>query len=89
MLTPPAGQIAKIVVVGATGRIGEKLVANLRQEDCRVFAASPRTGVDTVTGAGLTQALAGPDALIAPQRFDDWLRDSLQPQWSSSFTRLH
>ena len=31
----------KIVVIGGSGRIGEKLVRNLRQEDCRVFEASP------------------------------------------------
>ena len=47
----------KIVVIGGSGRIGTKLVANLRQEDCRVFEASRRDGVDTVTGAGLERAL--------------------------------
>ena len=47
----------KIVVIGGSGRIGEKLVRNLRQEDCRVFEASPTYGVDTVTGVGLAEAL--------------------------------
>lgn len=47
----------KIVVIGSSGRIGSKLVANLRQEDCRVFEASRREGVDTETGAGLERAL--------------------------------
>lgn len=47
----------KIVVIGGSGRIGSQLVMNLRQEDCRVFEASRREGVDTETGAGLERAL--------------------------------
>ena len=54
----------KIVVIGGTGRIGEKLVRNLRQEDCRVFEASPTYGVDTVTGAGLEQVLADAEIVV-------------------------
>lgn len=47
----------KIVVIGASGRIGEKLVLKLRQADCKVVEASPTYGVDAVTGQGLDQAL--------------------------------
>lgn len=47
----------KIVVVGGGGRIGTKLVHKLRQDDQRVLEASPRFGVNTVTGVGLTEAL--------------------------------
>lgn len=47
----------KIVVVGGSGRIGEKLVYNLRQDDYRVLEASPTFGVNTITKAGLEQAL--------------------------------
>jgi len=47
----------KIVVIGATGRIGEKLVSRLRKVDCRVVEASPSHGVDAVTGEGLDEAL--------------------------------
>jgi uncharacterized protein YbjT (DUF2867 family) len=54
----------KIVVIGGSGRIGEKLVRNLRQEDCRVFEASPSFGVDTVTGIGLERALEGADTVV-------------------------
>jgi uncharacterized protein YbjT (DUF2867 family) len=54
----------KIVVIGGSGRIGEKLVRNLRQEDCRVFEASPSFGVDTVTGAGLEQALEEAEIVV-------------------------
>jgi uncharacterized protein YbjT (DUF2867 family) len=54
----------KIVVIGGSGRIGEKVVHNLRQEDYRVFEASPTFGVDAVTGRGLDQALEGADVVV-------------------------
>ncbi len=49
----------KIVVIGGTGLIGSKLVALLRQHGQEVLAASPDSGVNTLTGEGLPQALAG------------------------------
>lgn len=54
----------KIVVIGGSGRIGERLVRNLRQEDCRVFEASPSYGVDAVTGQGLAEALAEAEIVV-------------------------
>src|ERR1700748_751591 len=49
----------KIVVIGGTGLIGSKTVAILRQRGHEVVAASPNTGVNTITGEGLKQAMAG------------------------------
>ena len=49
----------KIVVIGGTGLIGSKTVAILRQRGHEVVAASPNTGVNTITGAGLKEAMAG------------------------------
>lgn len=54
----------KVLVIGGSGRIGEKLVRNLRQEDLRVFEASPTFGVDTVTGVGLAQAIEDADIVV-------------------------
>lgn len=54
----------KIVVIGGTGLIGSKLAALLRDRGHAVVAASPSTGVDTITGAGLTDALAGAAVVI-------------------------
>ncbi|AYV47671.1 NmrA family transcriptional regulator [Caulobacter flavus] len=54
----------KIVVVGGSGRIGEKLVYNLRQDDYRVLEASPSFGVNTVTREGLDTALTGADVVV-------------------------
>ena len=54
----------KIVVIGGTGLIGRPLVEQLRQAGHEVVPASPSTGVDTVTGAGVDAALAGADVVV-------------------------
>ena len=54
----------KIVVIGGTGLIGKKLVNNLRREGHEVLAASPSSGVNTLTGEGLAEALAGAQVVV-------------------------
>src|SRR5262252_3758053 len=54
----------KIVVIGGTGLIGSKTVAMLRQSGHEVVAASPTTGVNSITGEGLTAAMAGAQVVI-------------------------
>ncbi|SES00151.1 Uncharacterized conserved protein YbjT, contains NAD(P)-binding and DUF2867 domains [Streptomyces sp. yr375] len=54
----------KIVVVGGTGLIGSQVVALLRDGGHEVVAAAPSTGVDTLTGQGLAQALKGADVVV-------------------------
>lgn len=54
----------KIVVIGGTGLIGSKLVANLRSLGHEVTAASPSSGVNTVTGEGLRTAFAGASVVV-------------------------
>lgn len=49
----------KIVVLGGTGLVGSKTVAILRQRGHELLAASPRNGVNSVTGEGLNEAMAG------------------------------
>jgi uncharacterized protein YbjT (DUF2867 family) len=54
----------KIVVIGGTGLIGSKLVSKLRQLGHDVLAASPNSGVNTITGEGLSEALAGANVVV-------------------------
>ncbi|GEP07260.1 SDR family oxidoreductase [Methylobacterium oxalidis] len=54
----------KIVVIGGTGLIGSKAVAILRQHGHEVVAASPKAGVNTITGEGLGEAMAGTQVVI-------------------------
>src|ERR687896_1154129 len=54
----------KIVVIGGTGLIGSKTVPILRQGGHEVVAASPKTGVNSITGEGLPEAMAGTQVVI-------------------------
>src|SRR5258706_13431090 len=54
----------KIVVIGGTGLIGSKTVPILRQGGHEVVAASPKSGVNPITGEGLKEAMAGAQVVI-------------------------
>ena len=54
----------KIVVIGGTGLIGSKLVEKLRRAGHEPLAASPDTGVNSITGEGLAEALAGAEVVV-------------------------
>ncbi|MFM0056920.1 SDR family oxidoreductase [Paraburkholderia phytofirmans] len=54
----------KIVVIGGTGLIGSKVVRNLRARGHAVVAASPASGVNTITGEGLNEALTGANVVV-------------------------
>src|SRR5258707_13117857 len=56
--------IMKIVVIGGTGLIGSKLVNKLREHGHEAVAASPNTGVNTLTGEGLTDVLKGASGVV-------------------------
>src|ERR671939_2097668 len=58
------GETMKIVVIGGTGLIGSKTVAILRQGGHEVVAASPQSGINTITGEGLKEAMAGAQVVI-------------------------
>jgi len=58
------GKPMKIVVIGGTGLIGSKTVTILRQRGHDVVAASPNTGVNTITGEGLKEAIAGAQVVV-------------------------
>ena len=62
----------KIVVIGGTGLIGSKTVAILRQGGHEVVAASPQTGVNTITGEGLEEAVAGTQVVIDLANSPSW-----------------
>ena len=54
----------KIVVIGGTGLIGSKTCAILRQRGHEVVAASPQSGVNTITGEGLKEVMVGAQVVI-------------------------
>ena len=62
----------KIVVIGGSGLIGKKLVGNLRKKGHEVVAASPSSGVNTLTGEGLAGALAGANVVVDVTNSPSW-----------------
>jgi uncharacterized protein YbjT (DUF2867 family) len=56
--------VMKIVVIGGTGLIGSKVVEKLRQLGHQAIAAAPNTGVNTITGEGLAEALSGAQVVV-------------------------
>ncbi|OBK47766.1 SDR family oxidoreductase [Mycobacterium sp. 1081908.1] len=54
----------KILVIGGTGLIGSQVIANLTEMGHEAISASPRSGVDTVTGEGLADAVAGAHTVV-------------------------
>jgi uncharacterized protein YbjT (DUF2867 family) len=64
--------IMRIVVIGGTGLIGSKLVKILREQGHEAVAASPRTGVNSVTGEGLAEALNKAAAVVDVTNSPSW-----------------
>ncbi|MGH9498699.1 MAG: SDR family oxidoreductase [Terriglobales bacterium] len=62
----------KIVVIGGTGLIGSKLVNQLREHRHEAIAAAPNTGVNTVTGEGLAEALKGAAVVVDVSNSPSW-----------------
>lgn len=67
----------KVVVIGGGGLIGKKLVADLVRRGHEVVAASPSTGVDAVTGAGLAEAVAGAEVVVDVSNAPNWSDDAV------------
>jgi uncharacterized protein YbjT (DUF2867 family) len=62
----------KIVVIGGSGLIGKKLVKILRESGHEVVAASPSSGVNTITGEGLREALSGGQVVVDVANAPSW-----------------
>jgi uncharacterized protein YbjT (DUF2867 family) len=62
----------KIVVIGGSGFIGSKLVAKLREHGHEAIAASPQSGVNTLTGEGLAEVLEGASVVVDVSNSPSW-----------------
>ena len=78
----------KIVVIGGTGLIGSKVSANLREHGHEVIAASPNTGVNTITGAGLDAALAGAQVVVDVANSPNFADDAVMAFFKTSGSNL-
>src|ERR1700719_2689671 len=78
--------IMKIVVIGGSGLIGSKLVTKLREHGHEAVAASPNSGVNTVTGEGLAEALKGASVVVDVSNSPSW-EDSAVMKFFETSTR--
>ena len=78
----------KIVVIGGSGLIGTKLVNNLRQLGHDVVAASPASGVNTITGVGLAEALVGAQVVVDVANSPSWEDDAVLQFFQTSSRNL-
>jgi len=62
----------KIVVIGGSGLIGSRLVKKLREDGHEAVAASPKTGVNTLTGEGLAEAMNGASVVVDVSNAPSW-----------------
>ena len=62
----------KIVVIGGTGLIGSKLVSKLREQGHEAVPAAPNTGVNTLTGEGLAEAMSGASVVVDVSNSPSW-----------------
>jgi uncharacterized protein YbjT (DUF2867 family) len=78
----------RIVVIGGSGRVGGNAVGRLREQGHDPVAASPATGVDTITGEGLADVLAGADVVVDVANAPVWDDDAVLEFFTTSSRNL-
>ncbi|QAY60107.1 LysR family transcriptional regulator [Microbacterium protaetiae] len=80
--------MARIVVIGGTGLIGSKVVDKLKAHGHDAVAAAPSTGVNTITGAGVAEALAGADVVVDVSNSPSFEQQAVLDFFTTSTTNL-
>src|SRR5215469_14434024 len=80
--------IMKIVVIGGSGLIGSRLVTKLSEQGHEAVAASPNSGVNTVTGEGLAEALKGVAVVVDVTNAPSWEDDEVMKFFETSTHNL-
>ena len=78
----------RIVVIGGTGRVGSNVVGRLVAQGHDAVPASPATGVDTITGEGLADVMAGADVVVDVANAPDWDDDAVRKFFTTSTRNL-
>ena len=80
--------MSRIVVIGGTGLIGSKVVQKLTAHGHEAIAASPNSGVDTLTGAGLADVLRGADAVVDVSNSPSFADDDVMHFFTTATTNI-
>jgi uncharacterized protein YbjT (DUF2867 family) len=78
----------KVVVIGGSGRVGSNVVHRLGAQGHEPVPASPATGVDTITGAGLADVMAGADVVVDVANAPVWDDDAVREFFTTSTRNL-
>jgi uncharacterized protein YbjT (DUF2867 family) len=78
----------KVLVIGGSGLIGSQVVANLTELGHQAVSASPRAGVNAVTGEGLAEAVAGVQAVVDVANSPSWADDDVLEFFTTSTRNL-
>src|SRR3954451_1431782 len=81
-------KVMKIVVIGGSGRVGGNVVRRLEAQGHEAVPASPATGVDTITGEGLADVMAGADVVVDVSNAPVWDDDALLEFFTTSTRNL-
>jgi uncharacterized protein YbjT (DUF2867 family) len=81
-------KVLKVVVIGGTGLIGSKVVANLTELGHEAIAASPQSGVNTLTGEGLSEVLAGAQVVVDVSNSPSFADDDVMHFFTTSTSNL-
>jgi uncharacterized protein YbjT (DUF2867 family) len=82
------GANMKVIVIGGSGLIGKRLVKRLRDRGHQAVPASPSSGVNSITGAGLAEALNGADAVIDVTNAPSWEDAAVMNFFTTSTSNL-
>jgi len=74
----------KIVVIGGSGRVGSNVVRRLESQGHEAVPAAPNTGVDTITGTGLAEVMAGADVVVDVANAPAWDDDAVLEFFTTS-----
>src|SRR5215218_7474419 len=80
--------LMKIVVIGGTGLVGSQLVSKLGEHGHDAVAASPNTGVNTLTGEGLAEVLEGASVVVDVSNAPSWEDDAVLNFFETSTRNL-
>jgi uncharacterized protein YbjT (DUF2867 family) len=78
----------KVLVIGGSGLIGSQVIANLTEQGHDAISASPRSGVDTITGEGLAEALVGVHTVVDVSNSPDWEDEAVLRFFTTSTQNL-